>query len=472
MEYPLGAEIIGTTSAPVHQQARKTIKLDFLGRTLQFLFCTIFIVGLLLALEFVIAPRWAYMGFGFSLPSETWYGWFSLVVAVFPSLLMPVRISRPSALVNWCLYLAVYIPSQLVPVFASNRTWMGYGRMQLLLTIAMLLLIVASSVPAVRIPSLQIPHWIFWSSVVALALLIDAFAISSFGVPTSLPRLSDVYAQRAEFARRSSDLGFAMTYLLDWQIRVVNPLLIASGIVRRNLFTFALGLGGQFLIFGLSGHKFALFSALLVIGILLAIASWRRIGGIVFSLGAAAIVPAAVLGDRVLGTETVSSLFVRRLLLFPGVLTGYYHEFFSFNPITRSLGPLSGVTGGYDYGMPVPNLIGLTYFGSEKIYANGNVWADSYASFGYLGVVAFTALVAIVLWVFDCCARSREQKLSLAIAGIAGFALVNSGLFVSLGTHGIAFALILLILYPPDRTFRRGGSRRTRNTTECADAAS
>jgi uncharacterized membrane protein YgaE (UPF0421/DUF939 family) len=94
-------------------------------------------------------------------------------------------------------------------------------------------------------------------------------------------------------------------------------------------------------------------------------------------------------------------------------------------------------------------LIGARYFHSASNDANVNIWADGYANFGYAGILCFTLLLAILLWLYDSiAASSRNTRVAALAIGLPAFALANGGLLTSLLTNGVALAMLLIYLMP------------------------
>jgi hypothetical protein len=95
-----------------------------------------------------------------------------------------------------------------------------------------------------------------------------------------------------------------------------------------------------------------------------------------------------------------------------------------------------------------PYLIGALYFHSASNDANANIWADAYANFGYAGIICFTLLLAILLWLYDSIAVNRDTRLAALAIGLPAFALANGGLLTSLLTNGVVLAMLLTYLMP------------------------
>jgi hypothetical protein len=212
---------------------------------------------------------------------------------------------------------------------------------------------------------------------------------------------------------------------------------------------FALAAAMELRIYGITGLKSALFVVALVVPLYVLLAVRRRR---LFGLSAAVAPTALILGSFVVDQLTTSglatSLFVRRTLVLAGQLVADYYDFFSRNPtyalsrsIFKSFGP-----GPYD--IDPPNLIGSVYFGNSSVDANASIWADAFANFGIAGILVFTMVLCLVLFVLDSVAFERDLRITGAIAGLLGLVLSNSALFTTILTHGIWLAIVLILLMP------------------------
>jgi hypothetical protein len=103
------------------------------------------------------------------------------------------------------------------------------------------------------------------------------------------------------------------------------------------------------------------------------------------------------------------------------------------------------------YGQYAPaRVINYYALGTYDGNANGHVWVDAYANFGFLGVVVFTLAAIGVLWVFDSAATRRDFRLASLMAGTPSVTMANTALLTGLLSHGIGFTVLLLFLMPVD----------------------
>jgi hypothetical protein len=132
----------------------------------------------------------------------------------------------------------------------------------------------------------------------------------------------------------------------------------------------------------------------------------------------------------------------------PGLLTGYYYEFFSSHPKAHLGHSIFKSLIDYPYAVEPPYLIGALYFHNASNDANANVWADAYANFGYFGVICFTLLLAAVLWLYDSMAVECDRRLATLAMALPAFSLANGALLTSLLSNGMALAMLLVYLMP------------------------
>ena len=92
-------------------------------------------------------------------------------------------------------------------------------------------------------------------------------------------------------------------------------------------------------------------------------------------------------------------------------------------------------------------MIGSAYF-SEGTNANANIWADAFANFGFAGIVGFTLVIGLFLWIADGLGQWRDARVAGPMLAIAGLSLANAALFTTVLTLGFALGCLLLALMP------------------------
>ncbi|MCH9684896.1 MAG: hypothetical protein K0V04_25900 [Deltaproteobacteria bacterium] len=400
-------------------------------------------------------PRWAYMGLEHHAPAAWVRGTLS-VLAVVPALWMPRALGRPSQIGLWFLYLLVYVPSLLVPmesVGGPPGRWIGLGVMLLGCMAGLCWSYVLPLGRRARMDAPEAsPRFWLWFGVAAVGLHVAV--VVKFGLPQSLPSWAEIYDVRAEFGDVARSGGRLGAYAVAWAANVINPVLIAWGVVRRRPGVVLLGVAGQLLLFGITALKSVVLSAGLIAVVVFVMRDGGRRFGRWMLGGATALLVLGMLEAHFADGQLVAGVLVRRTVVVPGQLMGLYVDYYAQHEhawLGHSV--LEGLVPHASAVAP-PRLVGGQYFASVAS-ANASVWADGYANFGGLGMAAATGLLAAVLWAYDRAAVGLPGALAAALFALPAFNLANSALLTSLLTHGVLLVIGVAALLP--RVDRAGG---------------
>jgi oligosaccharide repeat unit polymerase len=395
---------------------------------------------------YLIAPQFSYMRMGYS-PVADWVVPWSLLIALVPVVWLPLRSERPSLIVYYMLYMLVVVPACLVPAYAGDLEVAELLRLQLSLVAVFGLLGLFYKVPLLDLPQVKLSNFFFCTLILGLSALCYVTIMYFAGLPRSLPSLFDVYGLREAF--KSITGPFVLDYAMDWQSNVINPYLIARGLVYKKPVFLVIGLLGQLFIYGESANKAVFFSGLFCIALYFLLKLFRRLSlGVLFGL--TLFVGLCIVADLATHDNTMSSLFVRREMFSPGLLTSQYFDFFSHNPhVMLGHSVLKGFVT-YPYAVEPAYLIGDFYFGHANMSANANLWADGYANFGYAGFLLVSLILGCWLWLLDSSAQGRNRKLMVLMVGIPSLVLADTALLTSFANHGLLLLLLLIYLMPDE----------------------
>jgi hypothetical protein len=269
-----------------------------------------------------------------------------------------------------------------------------------------------------------------------------------------------VYEVRDDFNVLTENINSTwLAYCMNWQSFVINPFLMAYGLLSRKYYWVVLGLLGELAIYALGGLKQVLFALVIVLGLF--VIQRYRTAGLAFLWYTTAFVTVCVAFDQFV-FHTISgmtSMFIRRLVFMPGQLTGYYYDFFSNNNFALLGHSILRGFVTYPYSLPPPKLIGAAYFGRDTTNANVNFLGDGFANFGFAGMVGTTVLLAVLLWIIDSISTSRSKSLVIIMLGVPAIEIANSGLLTCIANHGVGLAILLLYLLP--REFDSLGTQRS-----------
>ncbi|HEY6737729.1 MAG TPA: hypothetical protein VI076_02685, partial [Actinopolymorphaceae bacterium] len=419
-------------------------------------------IGLGLSEYFVIGPAFDYLGFEFARPD-----WSIALVLVVPYALcarrLPVSWERASTIVYWMLFLVVVASVHVMPVFIEDvgpSMWVMVASID----VAFWLLGGIYSLPLATIPRPRISVRLFWWLFAAAWVGLLALIAVNYGDNFNFSAFFDIYGQRAQYRAQLEETSRFVRYSVTWVGNVIAPIALARGLLARKwLWAVAAVLTELFLV-GMTGFKQLMFSSVLVIAVVLLVkfTDIRKIGARIAMLVSGGVI-LLTLAEWVLGMHAISSIVVRRLVLTAGLNTQYFFEFFSdHDKANLGYGLLSGFVD-YPYSLNPAYLIGAVYYGNAATSANVNVWADAFANFGVPGVLAFTGLLAVVLYLADCLSFRLVPGIGVAALALTSFSLSNTALLTVLLTHGLLLVLACLYLMPAEED-SAGTSPRTRRT--------
>ncbi|PDZ42949.1 oligosaccharide repeat unit polymerase [Bacillus wiedmannii] len=412
-------------------------------KTLLLLGSTSYILMLYISYKYMIAPNFSYGNYKYDEPL------LLLVISayffsVLPLLYLQDSIQRPSHAVHWLLYFIIYIPIMFIPIYTSYTNNINYIFNQMMIAVAYFLLICFSKIPYVSIPKLRFTKFQFWVSIAIVSICFYIYIISVFGFHFDIS-FDDVYDRRFLYREETNRY---VAYALNWQSKVLNTLLIAIGLIRGKKLPIFIGFLGQLILFSITGQKSIFFSIIMIIGVFLAYGKNGKGFGLKITYGFTGLIAFTFIFDKIINDVTMTSLFVRRFIATPGLITGYYFDFFSTNPKALLGYGLFKSFVDYTYQFEPPFLIGGIYFGKFQMSANVNYLGDAYANFGYLGMIIFTIILGFVLWIIDSLSFKNDQLLAVLLISMTSWSLTDTALLTSLLTHGILLAILTLYLYP------------------------
>lgn len=398
-----------------------------------------------------VVPSFTYLGYA----NRGEYSHFSLVlsslVAVGLVLRLPRSLTRPSYMIIWILFLFVYIPSSFIPFYTlsnADRYW-TYLIAQ---AACFFILIQLTKIPIIKLPDIPLPQNPLLRNVAALLVLVTIYAllVPILGLAPRFDSILNVYEVRDEVKSDLASTGFATSYLLGWMTKVINPFLIIIGLYSKRHSLLLLGTLGQIYFFLTTGSKTTLFSIPMLLTLFYFIPKNRNRIGPALLLAPIVIIALSKTIDVLIELPiSALSLFVRRVIATPGLLSGFYFDFFSENPFYfLSHSVLSGITTS-PHSLSPPFVIGEEYFGNYGMSANANLFADGFANFGYPGMILTTLILGLYFVVLDSYAvRKRMVIASSLLTVYSAIALVDSALLTSLLTHGMLLSVLLIATFP------------------------
>lgn len=402
----------------------------------------------------VIQPRFSYTGYRYeeAVPEIVGLVWFATVAV---TLSLPRKMTSPSSFALWTLFIVVVAPAMLMTPYLGyldqyEGLWASVG-------VGVAFLVAVFGVKR-RAPieglKLSVSPTSFWLFIWLFSIVVYGYMYFTVGLSLEFVSLLDVYDVREEYARSLGGAG-VLGYLLTAQANVVNPIVLARGVMTRRWSLVALAILGQALLYSATGFKTILFSvpAILIVAFL----HRRRSApsGLVLFWGAAGGVVVAALVDLAQNGFLWSSLFARRFLITPAWLTNIYVDFYGERPkemLAHSvLAPW--VQPVYEYAPP--RTISLYINGDIDTSMNANFLADGFAHFGYFGMIGAAVVLALYLRFMDRAALGLPAAVAAMVMVMPAIALSNTSILTAMLSHGLVVALFFLAVAPRDGWSKR-----------------
>jgi len=411
-----------------------------------FLSC-IYTILLVVLYQDAVFPSFSYMGFMF-------YGipWgilsLQLVVIALVATQLPNSFRNTSDVFIWMLFSIVFIPTVCMPALVINKINPEQLAVLFLLIVMSFLSMVYTSRVKIRANLPYCSPYLFWLFIIALSSLFIVFILKDYGL--SFGRLFDIrnYAEIYDIrhaAREQKEAASAISnYGLLWLAKVIIPLILGWSLVKKVKLITMLAVFMQISLFAITAHKSFLFSLVFVYFIYWV--SKRENSGLIYFRVMAGLVIFSALLFYLLDFDLVVSIIVRRVFMVPGMLSGYFFEFYTLNPFAYYGNSfLSGIVDSA-YATSPAFTIGLNYLQSDKASANVNFWGDAYAHLGFIGVLLISFIVNLIILVVNACSWNKNRLIALCLMAIPFWTLMESSLTTTLVSHGLGFSIILLVL--------------------------
>jgi hypothetical protein len=422
-------------------------------------------LGYVLALHYVyatvIAPQFSYLQYAYRSPDPGYYG-IALAMVVGLALVIPRRLTHPSHLIVWVLYILLVAPLLAVAQFTPALPAREAFELSVWAAVCFLLIAVLGTRQPLRgfLPRIVVDSRTFWTGVVVIFVVLTAYVIAQVGVNTHLPSLDDVGGVRGEFRQETSD-DPALGYVGPLLATLVNPLVMLRGLWDRRWLWFTAGAFGQLFLYAAQGNKTALFSPFALAAAFLLFRRPRPPSAATLMVAAPVWVLLMYLGDLVTSTNDFTSNMVRRLFVTPGLVTVGFVQVFDGIPKAHLGYSVLSPWFNYSYGREPSDLVGVQFFGDPETHANGSWLADGYANFGYWGMVGASVIVMLLLWAIDDAARGLPVGVAALLFLMPAMTLAESAVLTAILTHGYFFAIVTCLVAPRDGWRQRGDTVST-----------
>jgi hypothetical protein len=396
-----------------------------------------------------IAPLFTYLQYGYRTPDPFGYG-VALALVAGLAMLMPRRITHPSHFIVWVLFIITVIPSLVVPQWAPALSYAEALELTVWVGACFAFVVGLGTRQLLRdfVPRYPLPAQTYRLLIIGAFVVLLAYAVYITGINFSPPSLDDVYGVRAEY-REETVANPALGYVVPLLTGLINPLMMALGLWERRPVWVILGMLGQLYAYAGEGNKSAFFSPLAIGLAFLLVRRRRPMVGAGALLGAMVVVVVAI----AIGW---TSLFVRRFLITPGLVTAGFVQVFDNAPKAHLGHSILSRFVDYPYSDDPADVVGRWFFGNPATHANTGWLGDGFANFGYPGMLAASVILVFVLWTIDDAAKGMPLGFACLFFLPHALTLCESAILTAILTHGIFAAIVLAALAPRDGWARSG----------------
>lgn len=379
----------------------------------------------------------------------------SHIIAWLPVLIIPLKLSRPSILIYWFLFLMTYIPAVLLPVYIKLNSESDLYILLVSLLIGMIIIGSIYYFPVVKFKKINIESKSFILAVYILSALFIVYVLIIFKGKMQLVGLDEIYDLRFENDVLTN--GNLVAYVILALGTCFFPLILAWGCVAKKYLMIFFGSAGQIFLYSTGGAKTYLFSSVIMVIIFFVIHKNKSAFGTkllyFFILLIFILTFLICYGPDTwqLVVVTISSIVFMRTICMGGMLTAQYYYFFNTHPKTYySHINIVGKIINYPYGnVPLGRVVGYAFTGNDLLNSNANFWAtDGLAAYGIFGVILVSILCAILFWLLDSVACGHNVTITTLCIIVITMELLNTSIFTTILSGGFGLMILLLYLMP------------------------
>jgi hypothetical protein len=403
-----------------------------------------------------VSPVWAYEGLTYTAPTPGLLA-IAYLLPLLLTLVSPRRIEKPSHAVYWILFFIVYVPGTLVSIFLQLDGGFALLALQLCLAGGMLIIALSSRMPSLTFRRYPLAPEVFWGLFWAFYLIGNVTMFVVYRNNINFASIDTMYSVRHESSKVLGD-NPVTGYISQMLANVLNPLLMAHGLMKRKKALVVAGSLSQILLYSIFANKLALLSPVVIYGLYYTLkkdwGGWVPKANLFLAVGFFSLTT-LVIGNGAGLIFNVASVAIVRTFAIPGMLVGQYQYFFENQPHTYL-----GTVNGLNLLVPDPYSLPLgmevsAFYGNKansergRDNENANLFAtDGIAAFGLPGILFAGILCALTLWVLDGCTRTYALEFSIPPLTMVAYSLTSVSIFTTLLGNGLLAWMILFIFMP------------------------
>lgn len=288
---------------------------------------------------------------------------------------------------------------------------------------------------------------IFGFNIIYIIVLLLTCITYGYLLSTQSLNINSINFNNIYSIRENLKLGTGIiTYLISWQYRIVNPLIIIYAFIKDNKILSILGIVLQVLIYLILPQKEIMLSLGLIF--LTLFFSKARISFTTYFISFVNLIN--FISIYLLSRFDIRMPFalITRLLFEPAKIKYQYFDYFSvFDKLYFSEGLIGKIFNlRYRYSEPIGFIIFNYFEPIGRSNSNTGYIAYAYANLGFLGMIIMSLLFVITLKLFDSLSISRNNCLVFS-ALIYPMLILNDGDLLTLMLTGGLFLLIFILMF-------------------------
>jgi len=400
-------------------------------------------------------PNFDYFGYHYKSPSL-----YLLIIthlfAILPCLWIPIKLKRPTISIYWFVYLLLYIPSQLYPIYIglNNNTDLLLLSIVLFFSINIIgstyLLQQYRIKPIIKFTDRQFNFFLIIISVISILYLINIY-----GRSINFIGYKDIYTFRLKNAQLAQ--GTMAGYVILALGSSIFPIIMARGIIDKNKFLIIFSIVGQIFLFSTQGAKSNLLAPIILLFVYFIVYKKESNFGnrltkyLIISLALILLIATLIpINNSSIAFYAISEIFVR-IFSMEGLLTAQYYSFFSEHAYTYYTHiNFIGKIFTYPYGsVPLGKVIGFEFTGNQLVNSNASFIAtDGIAALGLVGIFIISFITAAVFFIIDSISIDLDVNYTTIALAFITLNLLNSSLFSTLLSGGLFLSMIIFNLTP------------------------
>lgn len=380
---------------------------------------------------FWINPIYGYTGFNMEFAfSKYIISMFLLLILVF---FTPIYKSRISELIFQLHLIIMIIP--LLTIYTFNNVSILFLLAMIIMFIFQILSV--KLIPLIKIKTVKRAKLIVWITILSMTIISYLFLIYTQNLNIRALNLISVY----EFRKDRVIQPLIMNYILTWQFRIINPIILVYSLKKNNKILFIVISILQLVFFLYYPNKEILFSFGLIFFAFF-ILNKKLVFEKTFIYFIFGITVFTLIVYRFFGQLVLFANFVWRLLYVPAIIKFWHYDFFSVN---EKLYYSEGIIGRI-FNIQSPYLLSSGFLtGQTSGNANTGYIAYGFDNAGFFGMIIISIVLILVLYFVDSITHKTNHKIVFPLLVYPMLTLNDTDLLTLLLTGGFFIFIIFAI---------------------------